>query len=243
MEEPLEIRVSGEALAVLMRTPGDDRALVAGFLLTEGVIDGLDDVIAIEPCRDPNMVNAQNIVRVSLAAGSPLSQSRLARARREMFTGSSCGLCGKATIESIHQDVKPHADFLELNAAAIRSMSGQARLRQAGFSATGGLHAAAMFDAGGRLDRVAEDIGRHNAVDKVLGAALLAEQLVEDAILWVSGRASFEVTQKALVGGMRALVSVGAPSSLAVDMAYASGLTLVGFVRDDRFNVYAGTVK
>lgn len=247
VEEPIEIQVNGEPLAVLMRTPGDDRALVAGFLLTEGVVDGLDDIGALARCTDPNRPHAQNTWRAVLAAGCKLQESRLAAARRAFFATSSCGLCGKATIDNIHQRVATHAEFAAVPAALVRSAGERARREQRVFEETGGLHAAAVFGRGPEhaIASVAEDIGRHNAVDKVLGALLLADRVpLHETTLWVSGRASFEVVQKALVAGVSALVSVGAPTSLAVELARRSRLTLIGFATgSDRFNVYCGEVS
>ena len=247
VEEPLEIRVDGDPLAVLMRTPGDDLALAAGFLLTEGVIEDRDDLRAIGPCQDPANRDRGNVVLVSLAAGAELARSRLAKAQRRFFTSSSCGLCGKATIASLLQDVPTYGAPLPLAADFLASAGDRARAAQAIFDQTGGIHAAAIFAAGAPrpIAALAEDVGRHNAVDKAIGALVLADTLpIEDAVLWVSGRASFELVQKALVAGLRGLVCVGAPSSLAVELAAAAGLTLVGFARGGgRFNVYVGGVS
>ena len=237
VEEPLEIRVGSEPLAVLMRTPGRDRDLVAGFLLTEGVIDGLDDLHALAPCTDPSRPHAENVFVVRLAAGCRVSQ-----ARRSIVTSASCGVCGKATIESLHQRIRPFSSVRPLDRAALRTAARAAGEQQTVFRRTGGLHAAVLV-TGDRVD-LAEDVGRHNAVDKVLGAALLEDRLpLPDALLWVSGRAGFEIVQKALVAGVPGLACVGAPSSLAVRMAAESGMTLLGFCRDDRFNVYSGAVS
>jgi FdhD protein len=244
VEEPLEIRVDREPLAVLMRTPGDERALIAGFLLTEGVIDGPDDLAALAPCRDPDGAPTANVWQVRLASGGG---ERLARAQRAFFASSSCGLCGKASIDRIVQQVHPHAAAVVLPRGLVATVGARAREHQAAFGATGGLHAAALFsldEPDQPLLGAAEDVGRHNAIDKVLGAQLLADALpVAPAALWVSGRASFEVVQKALLGGVAALVCVGAPTSLAVSLAAQTRLTLVGFARGgDRFNVYVGAV-
>ncbi|TNF34379.1 MAG: formate dehydrogenase accessory sulfurtransferase FdhD [Deltaproteobacteria bacterium] len=239
VEEPLEIRVDGEPLAVLMRTPGDDLALTAGFLLTEGVILDRDDLRALAPCRDPANRDRGNVVLVSLAAGAELARSRLTQAQRRFFTSSSCGLCGKATIASLVQDVPTYPTPLALAPSFLLSLGERVRAAQAVFDQTGGLHAAAVVHTGGALLALAEDIGRHNAVDKALGRLVLDDALPgDDAVLWVSGRASFELVQKALVARLRALVCVGAPSSLAVELASAAGLTLVGFARGGRYNVY-----
>ena len=247
VEEPLEIRVDGEPLAVLMRTPGADRALTAGFLLTEGVIEFPDDLTSLEACGDPNRPNAQNIFLAQLAPGCPEKAERLAQAQRQLYASSSCGLCGKATIESIHQRVQPHPEHRPIPEALMASLDSEARAVQSLFSQTGGCHGAVAFSfdlpTPTRLAS-AEDVGRHNAVDKVVGQLLLGQGLPrQDALLWVSGRASFEMVQKALMAGFAALVCVGAPTSLAVQMAQESHLTLVGFATGpERYNVYAGSV-
>lgn len=241
VEEPLEIRIGAEPLAVLMRTPGDDRALAAGFLLTEGVIDGLDDLRALEPCSDPNKPNAANTIVALLSEGCSLDRSRLERARRQFFASSSCGLCGKATIENLHVDVPPQPRFLTVPRGLVLSSGERARAGQAVFGRTGGLHGVALFDLGGARLGAAEDVGRHNAMDKVVGRRLLDDALpLDDHVLWISGRAGFEVVQKALVARAGALISVGAPSSLAVELAERSRMTLIGFATAGRFNVYAG---
>ncbi|MFT7625764.1 MAG: FdhD protein [Myxococcota bacterium] len=239
VEEPMEIRVDGQPLAVLMRTPGADLALTAGFLHTEGVIEDAQDITAMAPCADPNKPHADNTILVALAAGCRMDQSRLERARRAFFASSSCGLCGKATIDNVLMEVIPRPAFTMVPAALIASLA--TRVSQPVFGSTGGLHAAALVTASGEVLARAEDIGRHNAVDKVIGQRLLQDQPVE-GIIWVSGRAGFEVVQKAVVSGADAMVSVGAPSSLAVSLAQEARLTLIGFARDGRFNVYAGGV-
>ena len=240
VEEPLEIRIGSEPLAVLMRTPGRDLDLAAGFLLAEGIIDGPDDLVALGPCADPSRPNAHNIVIVSLASGCA---PRVARVARSFAATSSCGVCGKATIDSILQHVRPHEAFATIPAALVRDAARRVEAGQEGFRRTGGLHAAALFEGAGELTAVAEDVGRHNAVDKVCGAALRGGRVpLDGATLWVSGRASFEVVQKAAMAGAAAVVCVGAPSSLAVSLAGECRLTLVGFARGKRFNVYTGAV-
>ncbi len=242
LEEPLEIRVDGTPLAVLMRTPGADRDLAGGFLLTEGVIDGPDDLTAIAPCADPNKPHAENTMMVALAAGCRLETSRLEQARRSFFASSSCGLCGRATIENLERTLPPRAAFSPIDRTLIETLETQSR--QPGFARTGGLHAAVLYGPDGAALGAAEDIGRHNAVDKVIGARLLADALpLHGHTLWISGRAGFEVVQKALVARASGLIAVGAPSSLAVDLAETGRLTLVGFARNGRFNVYAGSVR
>ncbi len=248
VEEPLEIRVYGQALAVLMRTPGDDRALVAGFLRTEGVVLDASDLRALEPCRDPNNPERANVYLVTLGPGCEGALASLEGARRTLTTTASCGLCGKSTIESIHQRVPPHDHAASVSARLLSDCAARARAQQPLFEDTGGSHGAAAFGPGPDhpLLAHAEDVGRHNAVDKVVGRLLLAELSgdLRGSTLWVSGRASFEMAQKALVAGFGALVCVGAPTSLAVDFAVDSRLTLVGFASDGgRFNVYAGSVR
>lgn len=245
VEEPLELRVDGEPLAVLMRTPGDDRALAVGFLATEGIIDGADDLRAIAPCGDPNRPNSENILRVTLATGCA-SPAALESARRTFFATSSCGLCGKATIESILQRVTPHPEALPLSEDFVVAAGERASAAQVHFARTGGLHAAGLFGPGPDypLLELCEDIGRHNAVDKVVGRALLSDRLpLFGHVLWLSGRAGFEVVQKAVVAGVSGVITVGAPSSLAVALAQDCRLTLVGFAgRRGGFNVYSGAI-
>lgn len=246
VEEPLEVRVDGVALAVLMRTPGDDASLAAGFLLTEGVIEVPSDLTSLGPCTDPNRPHAGNVFLAQLAPGCPDSAERIAHAQREFYASSSCGLCGKATIESIHQRVTPYDAYQVVSAAVLASLDEAAAALQPSFAKTGGCHAAVAFTVHGPVSVLAsaEDVGRHNAVDKVVGTLLLEDALpTQDAILWVSGRASFEMVQKALMAGFAALVCVGAPTSLAIEMARASRLVLVGFATaPGRYNVYAGQV-
>ena len=239
VEEPLEIRLGGMSLAVTMRTPGDDEELVAGFLFSERVISTADDLDVIAryraPESDPDSGNVMNV----LLKGDP----RVAREllRRNFVASSSCGLCGKVTIDAIRASLPP----VEANLTVTRDLfprlarvMGQA---QPTFEKTGGLHAAGLFDVDGRLIVLREDIGRHNAVDKVIGSMVLARLLPLDRhILMVSGRASFEIMQKALTARIPVVAAVSAPSSLAVQMAIAADMTLVGFVRQGGFNIYAG---
>ena len=232
-EEPLEIRVQGRPISVTMRTPGDDRDLAAGFLLTEGIIRGRDDLIALKHCgQGPK----PNVIDVLLAAGVAVDFERLTR---HVFASSSCGLCGKATIEAIHGQFPPVESDLTMPAALLVTFPDLMRQAQATFNRTGGLHAAALFDATGRLLTVREDVGRHNAVDKLVGACLLDGLFpLDEHLVVVSGRSSFEITQKALAARVPIVAAVSAPSSLAVDFAQASGQTLIGFLRDGRMNVY-----
>ena len=233
-EEPLEIRVRGRSVAVTMRTPGHDAELAAGFLLTEGLIREPSDVTLIAHCR--NAVEPENVLNVFLA---PSVKADLAKLTRHVFASSSCGLCGKATIESVHQHFPPLTARLTVAARVLGRLPEQMRLAQPTFDQTGGLHAAALFDRHGKLLVLREDVGRHNAVDKVVGHGFLAGRLPFDAhILLVSGRASFEIMQKALAARVPIVCAVSAPSSLAVQFARESGQTLVGFLRGEGMNVY-----
>lgn len=242
VEEPLEIRVDDRPLAVTMRTPGHDLDLAAGFLLTEAVIDGPDDIAGLAHCRDPNRPNPQNVVLVRLAAGARADPSRFERARRDLYAVSSCGLCGKATIDRVFQQTPTLSAVPEPDADLVSRLPERLRAAQAGFAVTGGLHGAGLFDRAGQLLCAREDIGRHNAVDKVIGARLRADALEDDAagehILVVSGRAGFEIVQKALMARIGTLVAVGAASSLADQLARASGMWLASFVRPDGFNLH-----
>jgi FdhD protein len=226
--------VRGQAIAVTMRTPGHDEELAAGFLLTEGILKQRADVIEIAPCQ---VEGADNILNVFLAPEVPLDLERLTR---HVFSGSSCGLCGKASIESIQQQFPPIQTRLEIPLEILLTLPQKLRAAQTTFDATGGLHAAGLFDCEGQLLIAREDIGRHNAVDKVLGHAFLANQLpLSNQILLVSGRASFEIMQKALAAGIPAIAAVSAPSSLAVEFARESNQALYGFVREKSANQYA----
>ncbi len=239
VEEPLEIRIEGRALMVTMRTPGHDKELAAGFLYTEGVIDGADDLIALAKIRDP-LDPKDNTIDVRLSAGVLAEEGRFASAQRAFYASSSCGICGKATIENVLRAVPPLTDATRVPAALFPTLPQVMRVAQATFGRTGGLHAAALFRPDGTLEVLREDIGRHNAVDKVLGWRLLRDEVpVDDRILLVSGRAGFEIVQKALVARVPTMVAVGAPSSLAVSLAREAGMQLVGFLRGDRFNEYA----
>jgi FdhD protein len=245
-EEPLEIRVDGRALAVTMRTPGDDIDLAHGFLLTEGVIRTAGDVRAARYCagaEGPDGTNTYNVLDVSLAAGVPAPEVGV---ERNFYTTSSCGVCGKASIDAIRTRTAypPAGDPLVLDPAVLAGLPDALRTGQRVFERTGGLHAAGLFTAGGELRCLREDVGRHNAVDKVVGWALRAGEVpLRGHVLMVSGRASFELTQKALMAGAPALAAVSAPSTLAVDLAAEAGMTLVGFLRGASMNVYAGAER
>ncbi|HYS73015.1 MAG TPA: formate dehydrogenase accessory sulfurtransferase FdhD [Thermoplasmata archaeon] len=244
-EEPLEVRVerTGHAptsLAVTMRTPGNDFELAAGFLLTEGIVSRKRDLARIEYCTDASVPQEYNIVSAVLRPDVEFNADRLSR---HFYMSSSCGVCGKTSLEAVRVAARhPIPKDTPLTAAeTIAAIPERLRTGQALFSQTGGLHAAGLFDAAGRRGSVREDVGRHNAVDKVVGEQFLADHVpLSDRILTVSGRASFEIIQKAAVAGVPFVVAVGAPSSLAVTLANEFGMTLVGFARGERFNVYAG---
>jgi len=234
VEEPLEIRVGGRSVSVTMRTPGHDAELAAGFLFTEGVIARRDDLFRIAHCDRHEHDNAVNVL---LAPGVIVDVDRLTR---HVFASSSCGLCGKATIDAVRRAHPPVGPGIAVDPTRLVALSRQMRAAQSAFERTGGLHAAAVFDAAGRLVVLREDVGRHNAVDKVVGHCLLEGPFPLDGhVLLVSGRASFEIVQKALAARVPIVAAVSAPSSLAVALAEEGGQTLVGFLRDGRMNVYA----
>jgi FdhD protein len=240
VEEPLEIRVNSEPITVTMRTPGSDFELAQGFLLTEGVIAHRDDVITVRYCRgaEAGGGNTYNVLDVTLAPGVPPPDVDVTR---NFYTTSSCGVCGKASLEAVQTITRysPGDEPVTVAADTLSSMPGQLRGAQKVFASTGGLHAAALFGVDGAMLAVREDIGRHNAVDKVIGWALEDDRIPLSAtVLLVSGRASFELTQKAVMAGIPVLAAVSAPSSLAVDLASQSGVTLVAFLRGDSMNVY-----
>jgi FdhD protein len=239
-EEPLEIRLHGRPFAVIMRTPGHDRELAAGFLLAEAIVGSNDELGAVEHCRHPDHPEAHNIVDIYLLGDAAARLERTLEARRNILTTSSCGLCGRVTIESLKPHAVPLTSVRPIDAAMLARLPARLRERQAVFDETGGLHAAGVFTAGGDPLAVAEDVGRHNAVDKVVGALLLADRLpVEDAVLVVSGRASFEIVQKAWMAGVPTVCAVSAPSSLAIELAHEAGITLAGFARGGGFNLYS----
>jgi FdhD protein len=239
VEEPLEIRVNGRPVSVTMRTPGHDDELAAGFLLSEDLLHERSDLAGFNrPKKSGHSLRGSNWINARLAAGV---QFDFARLTRHVFASSSCGLCGKATIASIQQKHPPLSAGLDttVRAEVLRALPDLLRGRQATFDRTGGLHAAALFNRNGKLLALREDVGRHNAVDKVLGAQWLKRRWpLTDTILLVSGRASFEILQKSLVARVPVVAAVSAPSSLAVDFAERSGQTLVGFLRGDGMNIY-----
>jgi FdhD protein len=244
-EEPLEIRLRGRPLAVTMRTPGHDFDLVHGFLTTEGVIGASDDVAGLRYCDgvDDEGRNTYNVVDVDLADGVEPPDTAL---DRNFYTSSSCGVCGKASIDAIRTRTRYDvaADPLRLPLATLLALPDRLRAAQQVFDKTGGLHAAGLFTADGELVALREDVGRHNAVDKVVGDAVREGRLpLAGHVLMVSGRASFELTQKAAMAGIPVLAAVSAPSSLAVELARDTGITLVGFLRGDGCNVYTCTER
>ena len=239
VEEPLEIRIHDRPFAVIMRTPGADRHLAAGFLLAEGLIGRADDLGAVEHCRHPDHPDAHNIVNVFLLGEAATALPQKLSERRNVVTNSSCGICGRVTIESIRRRAAPVASTTTLNRDQVVALPVSLRARQELFDDTGALHAAAVFEPSGACIAMAEDVGRHNAVDKVIGDLLLQERLpLTGCALAVSGRASYEIVQKAWLGGLEIVTAVSAPSSLAIDLAVEAGITLIGFAREHGFNVY-----
>ncbi|GAA4963055.1 formate dehydrogenase accessory sulfurtransferase FdhD [Kineococcus glutinatus] len=242
VEEPLQVRVGGQPLTVTMRTPGDDFDLVLGFLHAEGLVTCARDVHALRHCTDTGAdgLPTYNVVEVTPAPGVARAGSVVPRA---FPTTSACGVCGVQSVDDVRQRLRHDvaADPLELDVALTAALPARLRAAQAAFERTGGLHAAGLFDAAGELLCVREDVGRHNAVDKVVGWALREGRLpLRSCVLVVSGRASFELVQKAAMAGVPALVAVSAPSSLAVSLARETGMTLLGFVRPPTANAYAG---
>ncbi len=241
VEEPLELRVAGERVATTMRTPGDERALALGFLYAEGVIRSRADVGSVYLCGRPGDPGYGNVVEVTQGPGVSLDIDRVARASRSGVTTSACGICGRESIDDLLARIPP-ARLARVNGALLARAPLLLSARQDGFARTGGLHAACAIDAQGVVLAHAEDVGRHNAVDKVVGKLLLAgyfdSEVPNGWVLAVSGRASFEIVQKAAMARFAAVASVSAPSSLAVETACAAGLTLACFVRDQRYTLY-----
>ncbi|MFE7662486.1 formate dehydrogenase accessory sulfurtransferase FdhD [Streptomyces celluloflavus] len=244
-EEPLEIRLGGKPLAITMRTPGDDFALAAGFLVSEGVLGSADELANIVYCAGATEdgSNTYNIVDVRLAPGVPVPDITL---ERNVYTTSSCGLCGKASLDAVRTTARWSLDtaadaMTPIEPETLAALPDRLRAAQRVFDRTGGLHAAGLFTTDGELLDLREDVGRHNAVDKIVGRALQQGLLpLSSCVLMVSGRASFELAQKAVMAGIPVLAAVSAPSALAVDLATEAGLTLVGFLRGTSMNVYAG---
>ncbi|MDX2227315.1 MAG: formate dehydrogenase accessory sulfurtransferase FdhD [Verrucomicrobiae bacterium] len=238
VEEPLEIRVRGAGVSVTMRTPGHDAELAAGFLMGEGLLRHPSQIAAIEPCRQGGATGHANILNVFLTPDVPFDAAEL---QRNFYASSSCGVCGKASLERVYRHFAPVADGgWEISRETIRTLPEKLRQAQEVFERTGSLHAAGLFDRQGNLLCVREDVGRHNAVDKVLGWAFLRGlPPLADHVLFVSGRTSFEIVQKALAAGVPVVAAVSGPSSLAVALAAEGGMTLIGFLRGETFNVYS----
>ncbi len=245
-EEPLEIRLGHGPLddrreirlSVTMRTPGHDEELALGFLFTEGLVASAEEVVRVAYCEDVKDEERGNVVRVELRPDVPVDPARW---QRNFYTTSSCGVCGKSSLESVHAQCRTTIrPWGSVDPAVITALPDAMRAAQTVFRHTGGIHAAALFDRHGRVLLLREDVGRHNAVDKAIGAALNARRALDECMLLVSGRAGFELVQKCVVAGIPLMAAVGAPSSLAVDLARAHGLTLIGFLRGARFNIYAG---
>jgi FdhD protein len=233
-EEPLEIRIEGHSVAVVMRTPGQDRELAAGFLLTENLVRSATDIFDITQCG----AEEGQVVNVTLKDPAAFDPAKLTR---NVFSSSSCGVCSKATIEAVRQSFPAIEANCSLPAEILLRMPPALRERQETFNQTGGLHACALFDLAGNLQHVHEDVGRHNALDKLIGHALLENRLpLRDSVLLLSGRASFEIMQKALAAGIPIVAAISAPTTLAVEFARESNQTLVGFLRGATMNIYAG---
>lgn len=246
VEEPLEIRVGyGEQvdrqqikIAVTMRTPGMDIELAVGFLFTEGIIRSLEDIESVKHCEDVGQDEIGNVIRVELKSHIQLKLKSL---ERNFYTTSSCGICGKTSIDSIKTELcYSIATDQVMTAEVVKSLTATVNKSQVVFKHTGGIHASALFDLEGNLFTLCEDVGRHNALDKLIGNQLLNSQLpLSKNVLWVSGRASFELVQKAAMAGLGIMIAVGAPSSLAVQLAVETGICLVGFSRNNSFNIYS----
>jgi FdhD protein len=232
VEEPLEIRVGGESLAVIMRTPGHDVELAAGFCLTEGVIPSADRLGTIRQCTADD--GQMNVIEVELTPGAGFDHRRL---RRNLMASAACGLCGKASLEALATQASPVMSDLRVGRDVLESLPERLRAAQESFGRTGALHASGLFDAEGRLRVCREDVGRHNAVDKVVGRTILDGRRTDDAILLVSGRTSFEILQKAAVAGIPIVCAISGPTTLAIETAQAFRITLVNFLRGSDMNI------
>ena len=251
-EEPLEIRLAysrsdgrraQQSISVTMRTPGNDEELAAGFLFTEGIIHRRADVTSIAPCGPPAPNGLINVVRVELVDDVSVDLERL---ERHFYTSSSCGVCGKTSLDAVavQGHYEPRAAAMPIAATVLCGLPESLLRQQAVFEQTGGLHASGLFDSTGEILAVREDVGRHNALDKLIGRALLRDELpLSEFGIVVSGRASFELMQKAMMAGVPILAAVGPPSSLAIELAEEFGMTLVGFLKADKFNIYAGAQR
>jgi FdhD protein len=239
VEEPLEVRVNGAPFAVIMRTPGQDVPLAAGFLLAEDVVRATEDIASIEQCDDVDAEARGNVLNVTVTGDAAARVAARLGERRQIITTAACGLCGRRTIESIRARVMSVGGAWTVPAAVVSRLPDALRAAQTAFAVTGGIHASAICDLDGRVRLAAEDVGRHNALDKIVGRALLEGRVPLDrALLVVSGRSSYELVQKALLAGVPLVAGVSAPSSLAVDLARETGITLCGFVRGTSMNVY-----
>lgn len=242
VEEPLEIRLAGETVAVIMRTPGDDHRLALGFLFGEGIIQRAEDASSVFHCGRLGDEGYGNVIDVAPASGSRIDWARLDASRRGGVTSSACGVCGRSAVDDLLAGIGPLPPGPAIPAASVGAAMERMRRQQPTFEATGGTHAAALWDAEGSLVAAHEDVGRHNAVDKVVGALLLARAAGASpipAVLTMSGRGGFEIVQKAARAGVPVVACVSAPTTLAVAVAQAAGVTLCGFVRGERMNVYA----
>jgi len=240
-EEPLDVRLHGRSFAVIMRTPGQDRALAAGFLQAERIIRSADDIGAIEHCRHPDQTTAHHVVDVFLRGDAAARVPHMLEQRRQIIANSSCGVCGRATIQELLADVAPLTSTVAIALDVIRALPERLRARQSTFEQTGGLHGAAICSATGEVLSAAEDVGRHNAVDQAIGARLLDDSGTPPgtpAALIVSGRVAFEIVQKAWLAGIPVVAAISAPTSLAVELADAAGITLIGFLRPGSLNIY-----
>lgn len=243
VEAPLEVRIGGLPLATIMRTPGQDRELAAGFLLAERVLRHPDDLGTIAHCTDPSAASPDNVIEVRLLGASLEAAATALAGRRAVAASAACGVCGRRTIDDLAVDCPPVVPLPGIEPAVIADLPARLRGLQPAFDRTGGVHAAGLFDATGAMLAIAEDVGRHNAVDKVIGQRVLRDALpARGTLLCVSGRTSFEIVQKAWVAGIPCIVAVSAPSSLAIEVAAAAGITLIGFTRDGGFNVYSGQI-
>jgi FdhD protein len=243
-EEPLEIRLAGSPFLVIMRTPGADRELAAGFLLSEGIVRAAADVAAIRHCTQDEAREYRNVINVWLAAEAA-ERASVHQARRRPFAATSaCGVCGRRSIDDLLAALPVSTSEWTVPRGMVTGLPGRLRQAQAAFDETGGLHAAGLFDRGGALVASAEDVGRHNAVDKVIGQQLLANATpLDQHLLFVSGRTSFEIVQKAIVAGIALIAAVSAPSTLAIELARQANVTLLGFVRGNTFNIYSAAQR
>lgn len=240
-EEPLEIRFGGLPFVVIMRTPGRDRELAAGFLLSERIVMSAEDIASIRHCTDREAREPGNVLNVWLAGEAATRAAEAMAHRRAVTANSSCGVCGRRSIDDLMSDLRRTESGWTVSRGVIASMPATLRAAQETFEETGGLHAAALFDRNGALVAIAEDVGRHNAVDKVIGQELLLSRMpLSERVLFVSGRTSFEIVQKAVVASIPVVAAISAPSSLAIELAREANVTLLGFVRGGTCNLYSG---